>query len=285
VVSISTAFLEIILGEGDASTRAVTEAKLLDSMGSALAPVLIKQLRVDGLTKAQRVRLASMLRRVANERHEVVLLELIAEESETDVENQLARTLERVCSARSAERLAGELDNENRVVRSLAARTLGRLGVAASTAPLSAHLGTEKDAGVKAEVERALAALTNPGPVVQIVDAALGQDDAGRIAALEGLSVLARGELAREILAEAQHDSALYTRFLGAIGEHGAEAGVPLLVIALESERVELRSEAIKLLLALTGKSHGFDANGPADTRRVALRRWAEWVEELVQAQ
>ena len=115
---------------------------------------------------------------------------VVASETDGGVRMQLWRTLEGICSARSAESLARELENGNPTVRILAARTLGRLGVAEAAVSLSARLADEKVEGVRAELQKALGLLANPEPLIALVDSALDEDDSGRLAVLEGLSIL-----------------------------------------------------------------------------------------------
>ncbi|MCP3917336.1 MAG: hypothetical protein GY711_17455 [bacterium] len=283
VAEVAQPYLDIVLGDGNARTRAIAETKMLDALGTSVAPVLIQALREEEREAASRKRLARMLVRVVSSRHEHVVLELLAEETDGAVRDEFARALTLVCSARSVEGLGGQLANESRVVRLLAARTLGRLGVAAAAGPLGERMKVEKDAGVKGEIEKALARLTDPGPLVRLVDTALGADDPRRLAVLDGLATLARGDLARGLLDTREREPELHARLIAAVKEHGAEAAVPVAILVLESERVELRGEAIKLLRALTGSDRGFTHDGPADQRRGALRRWKEWWEALVE--
>jgi len=282
VEAMAAPYLEILLGDTDAVTRDVTQAKLVDSFGRALSSVVIRELRKDETSTEARKRLAALLSQVATGQHEQVVLELLASETDGGVRMQLWRTLEGICSARSAESLARELENGNPTVRILAARTLGRLGVAEAAVSLSARLADEEVEGVRAELQKALGLLANPEPLIALVDSALDEGDSGRLAVLEGLSILSRDEMARELIAEAERDLKLHARVLEAIREHGSEAGVPVLMLALESDREEMRALAIKLLKALTGTDRGFAADGPADARRESLRRWTQWWEKLI---
>lgn len=277
VAKLAAPQLEVILGAGDDFKRSVTTSKLIDEFGVALAPVLIRRLRTEGTPVEDRKRLAALLVQVAREQHEIVVLELLANETEGGVRAPLTRALDRICSANSVNALATQLDNEKRDVRVIAARMLGRLAVPAAAVPLGARLGAEKDQRVRTEIEKALTALTSPGPVVTLVDAALKQKDPRRLAVMDGLSTLSRDELARELVAEQQHDAKLYKSFLAAIRKHGDEAGIPVLLLALESERIELRTLAAKLLTALTGTTRGYAADDSASERRKSLREWAEW--------
>ena len=98
--------------------------------------------------------------------------------------------------------------------------------------------------------------------------------------------VLQRSRSYRGGLAEGEavtvSDRDVYAAAVLLIREHGSEAGVPVLMLALESDRKELRALAIKLLKALTGTDRGFSSEGPADARRDSLRRWSQWWEKLI---
>jgi hypothetical protein len=91
------------------------------------------------------------------------LARMLREDSSYKVRLQAALLLGKLGDRAAAPALSEALGDENRMVRAMAAKSLGDLGASEATPALKTLLQKEKDAFVRAQVEKALASL-RPGP-------------------------------------------------------------------------------------------------------------------------
>jgi hypothetical protein len=47
--------------------------------------------------------------------------------------------------------------------------------------------------------------------------------------------------------------------------------------VILETDKLQIRVEALKRLRKITGKNNGFDPQAPASQRRASVRQWLAW--------
>ena len=174
--------------------------------------------------------------------------------------------------------LAAFLDDSSPMVRSLAVDAIGRHR---SREGLPGIIPALKDPApqVRLEAARALGRIGGPSAAIalggMISSASQGQDlqaeaiDAlGRTGAAEAIPHLERtlGEGESGLVGEA-------VRALLRLGD----IGVPSILGALGSEDPYVRWQAVRALRSLTNKRFGYRADGPADARSQAVRRWRGW--------
>jgi hypothetical protein len=87
------------------------------------------------------------------------LSKILLEDSSYKVRLQAALLLGRLGDRGGAEALIKALGDDHKMVRGMAAQSLGKLGVPEAAAPLKALLGREKDSFVRTQAQKALAAL------------------------------------------------------------------------------------------------------------------------------
>ena len=273
-------FLELLREDTDDFSSAVTERKMIDQFGPALVPELVRTLRAEGEEQPFRRRLARALVLCAAPRHESVLLALLEEEQDHLVAEHVVRALESVSSVRSVPALVKHLKHGRAQVRAYAAEALGRIGDPQAAEALAARLAEEKDGNTRKRIEGALVKLAHRESIALVLDDALAPEHPGRLRIQERLALFESSGLAKLLLARRDEERVLYRRILEAIREHEDGAPIPVLLVALESDDLDTRAEANKLLVALTKVDHKFDPAGDDSARRQALNRWAVWWRE-----
>jgi HEAT repeat protein len=246
---------------------------LVDRFGGEITPVLVRTLQTKSYDAEARRQLAEVLRRIAEPKHEAMLLQLL-DDPDAGVVSQVLQAMAHVSSSRSVDKLAAYLSHPSRDVRALLARALGAIGAPAASAPLAKRLASEGDGWCRDEIQRALDRIASHSELSRVVQTALGGEAIGLVAVIDGLESLERAGLAKAIspLAKAQPD--VWESCLRTIREHREAAAAPLLIELLASRAAATRSEAVKLLRRLTGRSEGFVPDGPAADRQAAQERW-----------
>jgi uncharacterized protein YkwD len=274
-------YLEAMRTATDDRQRDLAGMKLLDELGTSSAPTLIGMAADPQAERNLRRFAAGLLAQACEPRHEAALHELLTANDHVVVERAM-RALASVASVQSVPLLCRQLDHGDRDVRAFAARTLGRLGDAQAVAPLGARLEREGDRWCQDEMRAALRRLAHRRSMTVIVKAAIGADAAGLLAVLDGLDLLDQNGLAERIAALEGPEARLYRRVLEAVARHRQGAAVPVLLALLESDNLETRAEAFKLLVALTGRGFDYAAEADPSARAAALARWQGWWREHV---
>lgn len=262
--------------DGDPRLRDIALSKMLDELGPSIVPELARRIGDGGEPIEFRKRLAEGLVTVVQPFHEALLLPLLAAGDGHIVEHT-ARALVSVGSPHSLPALVAALDHGSARVRTFAAEALGRIADARAVAPLSARVEREPDGGAKNAQQAALRRLAHRGALATAIDTALGTDTTDRLAIVEGLDLLEQAGLGERLAACATREPALFDRCTAAIRVHRATAAIPLLIELLDSDDLDTRREAIKLLRALTGVQIEFDENAAVRDRRAAIERWRAW--------
>ncbi|MBK8979247.1 MAG: HEAT repeat domain-containing protein [Planctomycetes bacterium] len=270
-------YLDAMATTEDPHERTLLLHRLVDELGPSLVPVVVAKATDAKVDRAVRHLLASALISVATPTQELQLLPLLAAE-DGDVAIHAARAIAQIATERSAAALIGALTHPAPQVRSFAAEALGRLGVAEAVPALVARLDAEGNGGTKAAVQAALRRIADRDELTRLVDAALPSGEPGRLAAFEALELIGSGELGKQLAALAEAEPALWRRCVDAVRQHAGQATLPVLVELLDADAPLVRSEAFKLLAAITGQRHGFDPEADARARRDALRAWRDWL-------
>ena len=113
--------------------------------------------------------------------------------------------------------------------------------------------------------------------MAQIVSDALDDDDPARLETQETLAAILGADLPGHILEMKEREEDLYRKCKEAIQTHGSLAIVPLLLVILETDKLQIRVEALKRLRKITGKNNGFDPQAPSSQRRASVRQWLAW--------
>jgi len=276
-------YMEALKRSEHAVVKDVTERKMVDRFGPALASVLIKELKKGDGEEEFRQRLASMLCRSASAYCEPHIFELLADESDDKVRELLMKALDSICTLESVPRLVDYLDDNNRMVRGYCASALGRIGDdKGAVMPLSERLDAEKDGWCRAKIEEALQRLAYKDALTKILDDALAGDDAGRLVILEKLEVMERTGLAKMFLSMKATEPRIYEGIKEAMRMHKEWAAVPMTIVGLESSDLDTRSESVKLLRAFTRLNHRFDPSASKPDRVEAIERWRDWWKESI---
>lgn len=144
---------------------------------------------------------------------------------------------------------------------------------------LAATPAPPNDPALVARLADALAATANDDDLAVLSEAVAKQKGMARQAAA---MALARrfGDQAEKHLAPLLESDSDDERLSGlqALADAGRGSVLPRLVKLLDSDRVETRAEAVKLLRAATGESFGYVPYGDDMQRATARRAWAQWV-------
>lgn len=260
----------------DDEDRQLTLRTLVDEIGPSLVPIAVKVAGDPKEAKPVRQLLAAALVSVASQRHAPLILPLLGAD-DAAVAASAAHALCEAGAEQNTGALIAALANPHHAVRAFAARSLGRLGVSEAVSALGARLGVEGDGWVRAELEAALRAIATRSVLSELVDAALPAGSEGRLAAFEGLALLEPEGLPARIAALRVSALPVWEACVAAVRAHRGGAIVPVLVALLEVEDLELRERAIRLLVAVTGQHHGFDAKAQPTDRKKAILRWKDW--------
>jgi HEAT repeat protein len=84
-------------------------------------------------------------------------------------------------------------------------------------------------------------------------------------------------------LEERLADDAAFVRYEVAsqLGNLGSRSGYPVLVEGLSDERIEYRFKCFEALQELTGQTFGYSHNAAPEVRKVAVEKWAAWLERV----
>lgn len=269
-------YLDRVKHAEDPVVRAVAAARLMDVYGTGAASTLIAELRAETGDDEARRRIAELLPDCVGPPQAAALLELLTAEPDDRVQESLIGALEAVAGPSSVDVLVGFLGSERREVRVCAARTLGRVGDPRAVAPLGECLAKEQDGWARSQIDEALLRLAHRKAIDQFVGEAL-PDDPRRLPVLDGLSLLDTSGVAARVVGLKAAEPRLYRAALDAVRTHREAATVPLLIAVLASEDQDVRSEAFKLLQAVTGEQHGFDPAADREPRDAAVVRWRAW--------
>jgi hypothetical protein len=269
-------FLAAIRDDKDNHRQRIAMRKVVDTFGASLVGPVIRIIKDEKADLEYRRRLATLLDEVAEKRHAAMLSELLALDDHSIVTSALNALVES-SSRGSVPALLYGLTNRHRNVRAFCARQLGRLGDATAIAGIDKRLGVERDRWVKGELQKALHQLTKRSRLTELLALALPKDVEGYLSIVDGLVPLERDGLVEFVFALERANPRLHKRALAAIDKHRAAAGVPLLLILMESPSLDARTRATRLVQAITRKSFGFDPKEALDIRRAALNRWQLW--------
>jgi len=125
----------------------------------------------------------------------------------------------------------------------------------------------------------ALCGTVEPSDVDRLRNVLSGDDGHVRIAALTALAVLL-GQDANDDLRPllAVPDDRVAVAAARAMVNHGCREGLPALVRLLDSESLQIRITAVKVLRVASGKRFGFVAYGQSDARAQAKQQWLDWI-------
>lgn len=270
-------YMEALREANDPVVIEVTERKMVDKFGTSLVPALIRGLKKKDEKKEFRHRLASLLKRCADPRFETLILGLLEKEADAAVRHVIIQTLDGLCSSQSVPALVACLNDGDRTIRGYAASALGRIGDKAAVQPLSGRLKKEKDGWCRDRITEALQRLSHSESLGTLLDEALGDADQGRLLIRDKLDIMERTGLAKLLLLLKRTEPNLYERVKAALREHGEWAAAPMALTALESIDLHTRTEAVKVLRALTRRNHGFDPAAKKEYRLGPLEKWQEW--------
>ena len=269
-------FLQIIRERKDLRYRTIAERIMVDRFGSSMAPVLVRTLLRKDQPKEFRLRIIRLLEKIAGPEHEEMLLPLLSD-PDFDLAGNISSLLDRVSSRKSIDQLIKHLEHRESVVRRNAVLALGRIAEPAAEAALRARQEKEKDRGCQQAIDAALAGLARRTTMAQIVSDALDDDDPARLETQETLAAILGADLPGHILEMKEREEDLYRKCKEAIQTHGSLAIVPLLLVILETDKLQIRVEALKRLRKITGKNNGFDPQAPSSQRRASVRQWLAW--------
>ena len=275
-------YLKALRESSDPVVIEVTERKMVDKFGTSLVPALIRELKKKGQKKKHRNRFVSLLKRCADPRFETLIIDLLKTEGDAGVRHELVKTLDGLCSSKSVPSLVAFLNNGDRTIRGYAASALGRIGDKAAVKPLTDRLKKEKDGWCQGQIATALQRLAHHESLRTILDDALGDSDQGRLLIRDKLEIMERTGLAKLLLLMKKAEAGLYERVTATLKEHGEWAGVPMALVALESGDLHTRTEAVKVLRAMTRRSFGFDPAAKKEYRLDPLEKWQEWWKKQV---
>jgi Cysteine-rich secretory protein family len=265
-----------IRDESDNKRQRIAMRKVVDSFGASFVGPAVKVIRDKKADLKYRRRLASLLEEVTERRHAPMLIELMALEDNPIVISVL-RAFVRSSSRRSVPALLHNLRHKNRDVRAFSAQNLGRLGNADAVVGINARIKTERDKWVKGELQKALHQLAKRSRVRELLALALPEDVEGYLAIVDGMAPLERDGLIEFIFALQRTDPKLYKSALETIAEHRESAGVPLLLVLMESKSLDARTRATRLLRGITRKNFRFNPKATPQTRRTSLQDWRRW--------
>jgi HEAT repeat protein len=204
------------------------------------------------------------------------LLTLLGE-PDPAIRGRVLAALAEISSRESVPALCDHLRHENREVRGWVARSLGRIGDPRALAALTERLETEPDPWCREEMQQALVRVAHREATSLLAADALAGNDAGILAVLDGLDLLRQQELGRLLRATRSNEPEIWGACARAVREYREAASIPVLIELLGSSDLTTRTEACKLLRALSGRDQGFEPEQDEARRRDGQQKWALW--------